>query len=1418
MLKLVKCPAGDDVPVLGRLSPAGLGGRQCQSSGGDGVAVSAGDSSVSVEVGLHNLGAGGWRSKAAAVEAMLFVDNIPLVAMTETHLRFGSSYWTDSRMCVYSYTRQVVDLNSKCGGVALAARRDDNSVVREVAVLRDYCSRLADVAWFRIRLGDAAVPLFVAVFYWPPVGSPSLCGHEWECTDVGCHLVHPQRAMEELSVTMKVLAKHGPVLVLGDANATAPEALLDPLVYSTRDTRNRGWALYESVVDDEGVVLVNALAGDVQATRRDRHTGRESQLDWVLFARHFQAGVSALRIDELASSTDHYLLKACVHIARRVRQQRQSAAEHRQEVQRAVTQSHGALQSVCDVPVVYRSWRPRVRDKAGTLGPVELAQRRRAVVDELLAWWRTVRGEGSEERGDSGVRRIEWPSYEQQIDVCYRVMVRCGVVAPLRGRNAQRLLQAPLDVELPAPQPAWVQVVSRVRAVKRELKMLSRKQRRVTSGAKQVQLQAEVGVVVAELRALNKQWRGLSRSLRAAARARKWRQLRKAIVDQRHQAAADIISAMVSECADDVVGAIEVDVDGGNRPGVSARVERLTLWLDELRERYQPADVVSSSSGGSRQDGTGRERVAVEAGVSAGRFPELCEPVQLEEVQAALRRLKGKAAGTGVPMCELKAWLGSRELLCTVTEYVNDVFLGEVPIPEAWTRVTMTPVPKPGLDPKLPSSCRCIAYGDTLGRVLQAVITRRLLVCVKQHGLLHPSQGGFVLDSSNELVVWSSHVVLEQCRRRGVPVWQLFVDIRRAFGSCRHDHIVQAMRDAGIGGVMLQFIGRWLQQTTIMTASGALALVPIAVLSGLCEGVCFSPILWALFLDPLARRIVAVCDKDSVPEVAGQLWPMDNFADDMSLFLTCRRRLGVVVDVLEAFATERHLEINLGSGKTEVMYHCPLDKSGVRLRNWVMDRNNSDVARGGVGLMMGDKAVLQTWRYKHLGRQVHADGGKQSVVEHLKHVRKRMGMWKHRMAKGGIRDMPADLGRLVLITRVRMSWKYAVAMWADRPAINEIAASDMQLQKHVILRSRYLSDAVVFAVMGVRSVEAEWHLSVVTLALQLAALPDDHIRRRALAALWVEWREVVDREEASRLRIVLRDIWWARLHAVLSLMDYTEAADVVEGSPYVATGVQWVRDMAFVVDVANDGDERRRRLSNMRRHAAFVLEWWDWQRNRARIRDNPALVATSSLMEGPVAEAPFLTYPRSVDNMLRVRLRGGTRQVLRLFKHMVVECPWCGERDMTVPHLLRDCPAWANHREVSRQQVKAVAVRSGLMAAHTRTDKEFVEASPFWSEQWYRLLVGAPVSKRLLSAGPLFQLATQGRAKSKSNRIAVPGKIRNAYGEMLGTAGQLLIQVIHRTQAHFGVRRFDVDELYFSAKHPRGRTKQQKRARRQRRR
>jgi hypothetical protein len=86
---------------------------------------------------------------------------------------------------------------------------------------------------------------------------------------------------------------------------------------------------------------------------------------------------------------------------------------------------------------------------------------------------------------------------------------------------------------------------------------------------------------------------------------------------------------------------------------------------------------------------------------------------------------------------------------------------------------------------------------------------------------------------------------------------------------------------------------------------------------------------------------------------------------------------------------------------------------------------------------------------------------------------------------------------------------YALAVWADGPVVSKLEESDMKMQKCIILRNKWQSDAVAFALMGIRSVHAEWHLSVVTLALQLAVLPDDHIRRRTLVSMWDEWQACV---------------------------------------------------------------------------------------------------------------------------------------------------------------------------------------------------------------------------------------------------------------------------------------------------------------------
>ena len=1384
-------PAGNSGsigPLLGRLLPAGQGRQEVLDSSVDGHRVVDG---VAVDVGLLNLGAGGWHAHVVEVEEVMATSSLHLCALVETHLAFGSSFGTTSRVSVSSYSRQVVDLTTRCGGVALAVLRTGTSPVVRVEVLTEQCSRLADVAWFRVTLASSVMPLFVAVFYLPPETADSLCRRPAECRNVECARVHPIRAVEELSATAAMLSRDGIVVVLGDGNASVPQWLRAAGLHTTASTVARGLAMYNIVVGGEdGLVLVNAAEGAVQATRRDPHHRHLSQLDWVLCSRHHDATVSRLDIDADASFSDHFLLSTRVTVRRRPRQEQLLPAERRARERQVVAESEGVLQSVRDMSVAARQWKARARlTGRDGVGGVELAQRREAFRAEVVQCWQPC--------VDDDVR--VWMPYEQQVEQFYRLSVKHGVVLPLRDRGARRAARAVLDAESPSLEPEWSVVADRVRVVRRRLATLLVKEDTVDIVGRREAMAEEVEELKAELKLLRHRLRGFSRQLRAVTRSKKWTELRTAVAQQRHQLAADLVSAMVADHDTFVVHRRGCKHgDGELQPELSERVEALWRWWSELSDRYQPPDVCGEQEDGDEGEGDGDADLMV----SEGRFPELSQPVSVDEVKEALRSRKGKAAGTGVPMCELKAWACSEELLQVVADFLSDVFLGHVSIPELWTQLTMHPIPKPGLDPNLPSSCRCIALGDTLGRVLQTVVTRRLLLCVKQYGLLHPSQGGFVLDSSNEFVVWSSHVVLEQCRRRGVPVWQLFVDVRRAFGSCRHKHVLQALRDVGIGGAMFGFIKQWLKQTTIMTCNGAIALMPIAVLSGLAEGNCFSPILWALFLDPLARRIADVCSADTVPVVAGQLWPMDNFADDMSMLLTSREQLDVVVAELESFATERHLEINLNKGKTEVMYRTPLDAHGVRLRTRVVDRVNRDVTsgHGGVRLRFGDTPVVQTVVYGHLGRQVHADGGRDSRVEHMAMVRRRLGMWRHRMARGGVRDMPPDLGRLLLITRVRASWTYGMAMWADSTAVRELGMLDMQIQKHVILRSRYLSDSVVQAVLGVRSAEAEWHASIIRLALQLAALPDDHARRGILEALWREWQDCVDSGDEVENEVLRKHSWWGRLHAVLVLMDETEDSEEVGvESPYAVTGVQWVEDMAFVVDTSNDAAERHERLGDMKRNAMLVIEWWDWRRNCMETNSKVALAATAELLNGPLAEAPFVSYPRSKANMLRVRLRGGTRHVLRLFQHVVLQCPWCGHGDMTVPHLLRDCVAWSVHRERMREAVKPVAVAAGMMPANVRTERAFVDASEFWSQQWYLLMVGAPVSKYLLR-GPMFVVAQQGRAKTKLGPVRVPGVIRSAYGEVLRVAGVTLCKIVEETQRHFGVRAFELDEVMFEAK------------------
>ena len=1339
-----------------------------------------------VRLGAVNLGSGGWSSNCAWVEQVLLGGACDLVAMCETHLRFGSSYCAADDVCVVSYARQVKVLHHAWGGVALAARRDAGGKLRvggravsRIATVKEFCSKWADIGCFQVDLVDVDRPLYVVVVYLPPVSSDSVCKDD--CGAVNCPLVHVSLAIAELALTVSTLLKRGLVVVTGDLNAIPPVELLEDGLYFTADTRRRGAVLYDALVRlGPRLELVNCIGGKASGTRRDptSDVGRETVLDWMLAQSGGGMTVASFAVRSDMACSDHHLLLATLEVVRGQRCPRLSVEQQLAAEVAAVDASDGVLMQQRLAHVSEVKW--RLCDTRG-VDPSELCRRREAVRRELEAWWR-------ERRGDQSGGEDQWPAFREQMVVYHASLVRHKLVEPPRNPAERRRLKLVRQQLGAVPGGVPVTLAKSTRKLQWALSSALRKLRGSNLDSRRAAAQAKVDELRASLKVLFRQWRACSRQVRARARAQRLVELRRAIALGKHQVAADIVSAMAGDH-----DAHNVSSAGRGHKRVEACVDNLCKWMEEIRGRFQPMDV----RGRSGDDVV--PPVPVGDGV-VDRFPELNVRFTVEEVAAAMVKLRAAAAGSGVPMVELREWRRSPELLGVITEYLSDVFTGVLSIPVEFTQVIMTPIVKPGQDPSLTSSYRTLSYGDTLGRVLQALITKRLMYCIKRHRLLHQSQGGFVLDSSNELVMWHTDVVLETCCRQGKEVYQLFVDIRRAFTSTRFSDIVSACERVGITGIMLRFVRNWLVQSTITMVDGSLRLAPIAVLSGCPEGLCFAPVLWCIFMDPLLARIAEVCSVGNVPVVAGEPCAQEGFADDLSIFTTDRAQLDVVVDVLEKFAEERHLELNLSAGKTEVMYRRPLNSAltGIRRRRWDIVMEND-----GIQLSVCGRIINQVDRYSHMGRRVHARGGRQALKAHLSHVKSCIGMWHHRLARGGMRDMPPELGRIMVLTRVRASWKYGVAVWATAAAIKQLAVQDMKLQKCAVLRSRYLPNPAVHALMGVRSVEAEWHFAVVSLALQLASLPDHNIRRRALYATMMEWRECVQPglKDVNVSAAALPHVWWTRLHAVLALMDCTEAVPETDPkSPYKTTGVCWVEDMAFVVDANNDVDERQRRLKNMRKFVGIVVEWWDCRRNREEVRVRPSLLEVEDLLSGPLAEAPFMSYPRTVDNMLRVQLRGGMRTVLRLFADVgAVQCPWCGCANMTVPHLLRDCAVWAPHRQLMREKVKSIAVALKLMDPWVMTKAEHVDVSQYWSQQWYLLMVGASVDKTLIR-GPVFNLASQGRAHFKTKRVVVRGDVRQAYGEVLRVMGMTLTTIIHETQKHFGIRRFDLDEVYVEVK------------------
>ena len=383
------------------------------------------------------------------------------------------------------------------------------------------------------------------------------------------------------------------------------------------------------------------------------------------------------------------------------------------------------------------------------------------------------------------------------------------------------------------------------------------------------------------------------------------------------------------------------------------------------------------------------------------------KPLEMEELEKALAEAhNNKAAGDDDIPYELLKHLGphAKEILLHMFERV---WQGEE-LPPKWRTAVIRPLLKDGKDPKLTVSFRPISLTSCLGKLLEKIITNRLVYVLETRGLLNDNQAGFrqgrcTTDQVLKLVQHATDQI--QNKDRSSKTIATFFDYEKAYDKVWRDGLIKKMLDMDIPQRFIIYVRHFLSgRKTWVDVNGVKSDV-FRLDEGLPQGSAISPLLFLIFINDI--------DVDLDDNAVASL-----FADDTAKWvrdrsipgMDCRKLMQEEVDKLLAWADKWKMKVN--ASKTKVLVFSSSNKD----RNW-----DPNLTANGVKI----KTVND---YPFLG--VSAEGGLRSAKQIDKIVikcKKRVNIMRCLATKDWGNSLETQ--RTTYLQYVRMPMEYASPSW-----------------------------------------------------------------------------------------------------------------------------------------------------------------------------------------------------------------------------------------------------------------------------------------------------------------------------------------------------------------------------------------------------
>ena len=229
------------------------------------------------------------------------------------------------------------------------------------------------------------------------------------------------------------------------------------------------------------------------------------------------------------------------------------------------------------------------------------------------------------------------------------------------------------------------------------------------------------------------------------------------------------------------------------------------------------------------------------------------DPIRPRDIRSVLQKKSSSSPGPdGIPYGFLKNLPSIHHILATLFNRLIE----KSQVPSAWQQASIILIHKNG-DSNNPSNYRPIALTSTIGKVFNSIMSKRIQSFTRSNNIIDTKvQKGFLDNLSgcteHSLVLQN---IIRHARRTKHALHCIWLDLRNAFGSVRHDYLSFIINHYNLPQWLQSYINSLYSNICASITTPLYHTARIQLAKGVFQGDTLSPILFLLAINPILRYL-----------------------------------------------------------------------------------------------------------------------------------------------------------------------------------------------------------------------------------------------------------------------------------------------------------------------------------------------------------------------------------------------------------------------------------------------------------------------------------------------------------------------------------------------------------------------------------